>query len=1156
MRTLKSFWFWFLVVWLVAGIVAVAVVASRAAAWTWIHTSVAVAWFVAGILIGLYLRQRALVKLLSKGAQAESNDRFDEVWKSGFAADARKLLEGDGSRSGAVSRRRLLWVVSVDFEASRRLLLAGGAVDATDAIRHELSGEFQVLGNVLRRKDEFLLLLKELPDPRVPATVGRADFLLEILSQKGKLRPVDAVVVLSPLQSEALPPAIQAAVAHLAQASGVEFPVHLGLHGAETLSGGEDFFRACPEPPGVVLPWSRQEELPRMLEQGWARLEADLDGKEAGHLASAWDRSLSPASAWRFLDDVRRAREGVRSAALSASSQFTRKPHPFLRGVYLLPSDGLRRKVQGRAAQEAPSGPLLFGSGMFLDSSNQAPGAPAPEIQAAEPETAIAALERFLELLHDEPELARLGAGRQARASILSLTIFVVTGLLSILLLWSALHGWAKGSALERDWTTRLARDNAVPWADPSSIREGVAALDDADRLVDEIDNGRPWLLAPGFYRGSRNLPAARALLDTMAHRLVRGADQAEEARLRTLAMGRMEDTKDLYNSLKTYLLCTRQGWVEGESKEGKKGLAEAFVRSWTEYLGYATLPAFERAVLPRVAQRISERVADGDSSWLSSADLNLVASARGQLRSVKNQSGTYARLVAAADTLPKLDWDSLGIPQKDMDCRPLEIPAAYTRRGWLQAVQPAFQAMTEGEVDWVVGEGEQDPSRNGAEVFEELKRRYVEEFTKAWQAVLDTGTCAIPAENQRVGSVLAYLSSPYNAQNPRGVLAFFHRIQDETDLSPAKDTSKSVLPAAAQGALNQAKKAAAAVAKFTSQSEPVEVQVARNLASLRGLATDAGKGALDSYVKDLAALGALFSQWSGPDGAFQFAKGVSTQDARNPLVHAWNEAAARRDVLPADLRPWFQAFTWGTLRQVGARAYPQAQAQAQAWYREKVLLPWQNLSKGAYPFDPYAENEAGINDIDGLLNPRSGSLAAFLKDLDGLVTAQNGEFKAVSFNGLALTTDPSAADQVRRLLKIADFFYGKGGSSWKGVNATISVRADSRARATLRAGTQTLDIPQGTERKLSLRWPVPGQGGVSIQVATVNQTFEEKRDGDWALLRLMDSKAPGSSEATWSFNDRSYIVDVPVSVRLDQPGGPFQDRDFFRVALLPELFR
>jgi type VI protein secretion system component VasK len=108
----------------------------------------------------------------------------------------------------------------------------------------------------------------------------------------------------------------------------------------------------------------------------------------------------------------------------------------------------------------------------------------------------------------------------------------------------------------------------------------------------------------------------------------------------------------------------------------------------------------------------------------------------------------------------------------------------------------------------------------------------------------------------------------------------------------------------------------------------------------------------------------------------------------------------------------------------------------------------------------------------------------------------------------------------------------------------------------TLRLGSQTLDVPQGTERKLSIRWPVPGQGGVSLQVATVNQTFEEKRDGEWALLRLMDSKSPGSPDATWSFNEHSYIVDVPLSVHLDQPGGPFQDRDFFHVALLPDLFR
>jgi len=1160
MRTLKSFWFWLLVVWILVGISAVWILSIKLPAWTWVYTAGAAVWFLSGLFLALFLRQKALIKVLSKGPQSQSADRFEEAWKTGFASDVNKLLEGLGStvpgRTGStISARRLIWVVSADFEASRQLLSSAGAVDTTVSRRHELSGEFQALGNWLSRKDEIFLLLRELPDPRVPSTLTRSAFLLELLSQRGKARPVDAALVLSPLQKEVLPPAIHSAVGYLAEASGVEFPIHLGLHGAEALSGGDTFFRLCPEPPGATLPWTRQDDLPLAFDQAWARIEADLDSKESGHLACAWDKSLSPEAVFQFLDSVRKVREGAKSATLSCASQFVGKPHPFLRGIYLLPSQLVQQKAKAAALSSATPD-AVFLSAAFQDDAPSASTATAAP--AAPAETTVAALETFLEHLHAEPALARLGAGRQVKASALSLTIFVVSVLLSLLLVWSALNGWVTGARMEKEWRIRLTQDKATPWADPTSMRNGLASLDDIDRLVTDIDKGRPWLLAPGFYRRGNNLPAAETLLDSMAHQLVRQSFAYQESHLRSVVMSAdTQDTKSLYAVLKTYLLVTRQGWTEGEPKEGKKGLSEAIVREWSDFLGYTgTLPQYERTVLPRVAGNLAERAADGDSSWLGSADANLVATARQQLRNSKNQSGTFARILAAADTLPKLDWDSLGMPQKEITCRPVEIPAAYTRRGWLEAVHPALKAMSEGGSDWVVGAGEQDPSTTSGVVMDELKRRYVEAFVSTWRGLLDTSSCALPAENQRIGATLATLSSPYNRQNPRGIQAFFQRILEETDLTPPKDTGKSFLPAKVQQTVTKVERAVGTAGKLMGQDDPVEVQVARNLGSLRTLATDASKGALDAYVKDLAQLGTLFSQWTGGEGAFQFAKGIAGQDARNPLVHAWNEAAARRDVLPADLRPWYQSFTWGLLRQVAGRAFPQAQAQAQAGYKDKVLLPWQNLSKGGYPFDPYAENEASIADIDGLLNPKSGTLAAYLKDLEGLVQVQNGDLRAVTFNGMGVSLDPSAAEPVRKLLRISEFFYGKGGTAWKGVPTSISVRADPRAHVTLRVGGQNLDVPQGTERKLSLRWPIPGQGGISLQVATVTQTFEEKRDGEWALLRLMDSKTPGSPDATWSFNEHSYIVDVPLNVRLDQPGGPFQDRDFFHVALLPELFR
>ncbi|HQF54740.1 MAG TPA: ImcF-related family protein [Fibrobacteria bacterium] len=1175
MRTLKSFWFWFLVVWIVVGVAATWILAVKLPAWPWWCTLIAVAWFAIGAFVALFLRQRQLIRTLSKGSESRSTDQFEEVWKSGFASDVRKLSESSstkgvqiGVKSDDLAQKRIFWVVPSEFDSAKALLEASGARDVTESRRHELSGEFQNLGNWLVFRDMVFVLLRELPDARVASTVSRASFLIEYFQQRGKMRPVDGALVLAPIGRGLATSQIHATVSFLAETSLVEFPVYVGLTGAEQIPGGASFFKVASEVPGVALSWTKQENLPAAFDKAWTELESDLDAKEDGLLAMAWERGEEPASSFQFLESLRGLKDAVKSTSLACSSQFVGRTVPFLRGAYLVPSGKPSTKSDSPSAPAADPAAMLFGSAVFEDSfsgSSSPFGAPAPA-PAPSDTGRDPTLESFFELLQKDPPLARLASHKQVKSSVLALSVFVGAILISLFLMWSALHGWVVGASLEDGWKARLQRAKSTPWTDAESMRSAMAVLSDMIQLSDEIDNRRPWLLAPGFYRDGM-LPKVEAQIDSMASAINQLSFQNQEYKLKTLLFQSYDsssDTKDIYGALKIYLLTTREGWAEGSDKEGEKGLSEAMLRSWGDYLGYGqALPAFERELLPKLTERISEKISDGDSSWLAPQDRMLVENARRGLRNAKNQSGTYARLLAAADTLPKFDWDSLGIPQKEVTCKPMVIGGAFTRRGWIEAISPTLNSMDDGETDWVVGKSDEPEAVGQAsseEVLKELRRRYVEEFVATWRGLLDSSSCQLPAENQRIGSALHALSAPYTRNNPKGIQAFFARFLEETDLTPPPDTSKPILTGKLAKTVKKVEKIGAMADRVSSailpQDQPVHVQVATQLAAIRTLSKEVGKGTLDAYTKDLAQLGSMFSQWTGGEGAFAFAKGVAGQDPRNPLVHAWNEAASRKEALPAELRPWFDAFTIGMLRQIAGRALPQASGQANVAYREKVWQPWQNLTKGAYPFDPYAENEASINDIDAFLNPRTGTFALFLKEMEGLVTVQGDDIRTSGANGMGVSIDPQAVEQLRKLIRMSNYFYGKGGTAWKGVGTSVTLRGDAKARITFRIGTQSVDLAQGGEKRLAFRWPKTGQAGLTLTVSTINQTFEERKEGDWALLRFMESKGAGTTEGTWSFNDRSYIVDVPISVRLDQPGGPFSDREFFHVSLVPDPFR
>lgn len=1179
---LKSFWLWFLIVWIAAGIVVAWVFHAdwlTHPVWFWSGFGIFIA---IGILIALFLRQRELIRVFARGTIDRAADRFEVSWKAGFQADFEKLIASVvrstqvGIKSGDdLRQKRISWILSEDGAETIRCLIGAGALDLTAARSHELSGDFARLGSLLALDDSLFLVLRGLPSPQTNVRDERAAFLIELLRSRGKRHPVDsalAVLTISDAPDSATT-ALQAALAALAEWSSISFPVYCVYQGAAKLDGGRDFYELLrridsPEIPGASCRFSRQAEVRAAGQDAWASLESDLEAKEPGLVAQAWMSGIDPMQVFEFLEQVRNRRDAILSSATSVCSRFVGKAVPFLRGFHLVPppeSDG------GISAGVSRTASSLF------DAVPSVGGHPEPAAAQGHP-----GWTGFLRFLAQEPAMARLSSQRQVRASVLATCIFLGSLLFSLLLLWGAAHGFAQGSRLEADWNTRLGQARAVDWRDAASIRQGMAQWGDLYRLVEEIEGGRPWSLAPGFYRDERVLPQARGLLDSMTSRLCSLSFANHEQALRTVvsvsmdsvapgaagASGATDGASSLYPLLKTYLLISRQGLTDAVAGGAAEELGDALVVAWKELSGYgeAPLPEGLRDLLPEIARGLAERVEDGDSTWLGSLDRSLVDRARFQLRSAGNQSGAYERLMAAADSIPALTLDSLGIPVQELTCPPIEVPGAFTRRGYFHAIRPAFDQIAGGGVDWVLGSAPggidaADPA--SGQVLAELQRRYFEAYAAAWRAVLDSIACTLPSENQQVAAALTSLASPYQKATPRGLQAFIQRIADETDLSIEDSVGKPAIPLPSKAAKVAAKvgKIAEAASAILPRQESAIGALRDRFSAPRILAADFAKGGFEPYLRDLTALSQLFSQWQDGDGAFQFAKGVLAQDRRNPLIHAWNEAEAKAGLLPVEERRWFEALAQATLVQLAARALPQAQAHASALYKERVHGPWLNLSRGSFPFDAYADNEASITDIDAFLNPKSGALASFLQEIGGLVASEGGQIRPNSWNGAGLALDPNAVEQIRKLLRMTEFFYGKGGATWKGCGLTLTIHGDPRAKVAFRVGGQSLEIPVGQgERKLALRWPQAGSAGASIQVSTLNNQFEDRKDGEWALLRLLGPRSVPSGggivNLNWSFNDRSYIIDVPVGLRVDQPGHPFQEKDFFLVNLPSELFR
>ncbi|MCB9495717.1 MAG: hypothetical protein H6686_02410 [Fibrobacteria bacterium] len=1123
---LKTFWFWFLTIWIllvVATTTTSLVLLHSLPWWGWTAAGLGLA---TGLAIGLILRQRALIRALARGAKSDAADAFEDTWKAPLLGDLRKLASASATdvQSGVFARsdfesRLILWGISRNPAALKSHLEELGARNLTTSRSHELSGGFAEVADWLVVDQIVVILPRTLPDSSTAPNADRIRFLVEGLQELGKVRPVDAALVHLHDQATAGDRALHGNLAFLAEASATEFPVHILLPTPKEFSPG--LAELLTTLPGARLPWGRQENLPKSFDEAWSRLQSGLEEKEPGLLARAWESSLDPQGVYRSLQILKSQGAVVKERCAAIAAGFTTKSPPFLRGFYFLAS--------GSASADGGD--------------------------SAQPRD-------ILRIIASEPSLARLAAHRQVKASVLATLSLLGSAIVAALLVVVSLHGSFVGGRMVRSWNQRLQAATISPWETPEDMASSLGSLLTLDSLYTEITRGRPWSLAPGFYPGSEYKPKVSIELQRRLGILNTTAFASQEAlvgRLVSQATHQDADLGELYREFKTYLLISKDGWSQGEDQEGTEGLSSAIVHAWANTLGLSDpLPPQVRDALPRLAEWVVRHVEDEDEGWLGALDPTLAHSTRLQLGAAKNQSGNFARILAAADTLPSFNSDSLGLKVEDLGCSDFLIPPAYTRRGWLEAIEPTLTALANGKPDWVLGSANEGTASSKENIVE-LRRRYVDGFVEEWAKLFETSRCKLPSDNQRLAGALQILSSPYNRQNPKGLLAFLSRFLEETDLSP--EAGSPGLPPKLPGKLDKmAKKAEAIVDAVSARLPPgekaVHLRVAEGLSAQIAWAQDATKGSLTNYSKDLQALAvSLGDQGNGKD-VMEFAGAVLRQDPKNPLVHGLGEASAIRDKLPAGLHGWWDGLSRDILLSIARNLVPIATEAANTAFREQVWQPWQNLVRGNYPFDPYAETEASIDEIDHMINPQTGAVALYLKSIENIVDVQGDDIQPRTSNGIAPALDATSLQGLRKILRLGAFFYGKGGGSWKGCNTTISIKGDSRAKVEFRLGGQAAEAAYGGEKRIVGKWPQKGQSGVALVASTITSNFEERRDGEWALLRLFDLHSAGMTERVFSFKDKSYIVDIPVSVRLDVPGGPFLDKEFFKVTLNSSLFR
>jgi type VI protein secretion system component VasK len=182
--------------------------------------------------------------------------------------------------------------------------------------------------------------------------------------------------------------------------------------------------------------------------------------------------------------------------------------------------------------------------------------------------------------------------------------------------------------------------------------------------------------------------------------------------------------------------------------------------------------------------------------------------------------------------------------------------------------------------------------------------------------------------------------------------------------------------------------------------------------------------------------------------------------------------------------------------------------------------IAFDRAMKSKYPFDPSSKDDARLEDLDGLLLPKSGTLwESYRSGLKSVLQCSNNECTATGAKKL----DPKFAPFIGNLMKLSQALYGDAGTA---ANYYYSLRpreSDQVEQLDVAINGDEQQLKGGTQHAYT--WPGAGTRGfkLSLKLARGTDMRVQNWDGLWAVFRFFadaDRTTPSGSAYTfgWGF--------------------------------------
>jgi len=539
-------------------------------------------------------------------------------------------------------------------------------------------------------------------------------------------------------------------------------------------------------------------------------------------------------------------------------------------------------------------------------------------------------------------------------------------------------------------------------------------------------------------------------------------------------------------------------------------------------------------------------------SSFAISTDSDLIRVARSRLVVRPQAERIYDQLKREAENnnaIPRLDvTQSLGwasaqlISLRAQAGLPLIVPGFYTRNGFYKGFLERLPHLTlaQGTDDWVTGSAAASDPAAMQQLVQQITNRYVQDYTSAWQTVLEQTRLANFNDFTSAVGALQQLAAP---DSP--VIALLGLLRFHTELSPPG------LPTGAGGGVVTSLSLVSQLTVLLGGGE--QARTVNRASTWPGDRIRAPFANLVALVDTSAGAPPINRVQDSAAAAFAMANGIATAQSPAAAAHAAGQRKisgqstdalsnlqASSTTLPSPVSRIYNDVSLRNWTQIMRLALESANA---AWTRDLLPICERSIAD-RFPIVFSSSREIPLQDFRSFFGPE-GAISKFIQNnLNNFIVWRAGKYEVATMDGISLQLSREALDNLGKARAIQDAFFGSGNLQFR-FSLTPHYLDPAAIRSLVEVDQIRLLSAHDPPRSVEVTWPGNEASVVQLSITGIDGKVRvDRHTGPWALFKFVRAGLPTGRGESFLLNMQMENIRAQYMLKSESAVNPMAIRE------------